>query len=83
MVPNVPLTFYMFRIMVMLGGYFIAFFLLVIFLVYKKDLTKMKWMHWIAILTIPLGYLAGQAGWAVADSRYDAYECSNIKRLYR
>ena len=66
-VPNVPLTFYMFRIMVMLGGYFIVFFMLVIFLVYKKDLTKMKWMHWIAILTIPLGYLAGQAGWAVAE----------------
>ena len=66
-VPNVPLTFYMFRIMVMLGGYFIVFFMLVIYLVYKKDLTKMKWMHWIAILTIPLGYLAGQAGWAVAE----------------
>ena len=66
-VPNVPLTFYMFRIMVMLGGYFIVFFMVVIFLVYKKDLAKMKWMHWIAILTIPLGYLAGQAGWAVAE----------------
>ena len=66
-VPNVPLTFYMFRIMVMLGGYFIVFFMVVIFLVYKKDLAKMKWMHWIAIFTIPLGYLAGQAGWAVAE----------------
>ncbi len=57
----------MFRIMVMLGGYFIVFFMVVIFLVYKKDLAKMKWMHWIAIFTIPLGYLAGQAGWAVAE----------------
>ena len=27
----------------------------------------MKWMHWIAILTIPLGYIAGQAGWVVAE----------------
>ena len=27
----------------------------------------MKWMHWIALLTIPLGYIAGQAGWIVAE----------------
>lgn len=67
LVPDVPLTFYTFRIMVMLGGYFILFFLVVLFLVYKKDLTRMRWMHWIALFTIPLGYLAGQAGWAVAE----------------
>ena len=66
-VPPVALTFYMFRIMVMLGGYFIVFFLFILFLVYKKDLTKMKWVHWLAILTIPLGYLASQAGWVVAE----------------
>lgn len=67
LVPNVPLTFYMFRIMVILGGYFILFFALTLFLVYKKDLSEMRWMHWVAILTIPLGYLAGQAGWVVAE----------------
>lgn len=67
LVPNVPLTFYMFRIMVVLGGYFILFFIVVLFLVYKKDLSQMRWMHWVAMLTIPLGYLAGQAGWVVAE----------------
>ncbi|MBR3014357.1 MAG: cytochrome ubiquinol oxidase subunit I, partial [Bacteroidaceae bacterium] len=30
-------------------------------------LPKWKWVHWVAILTIPLGYLAGQAGWVVAE----------------
>lgn len=67
LVPNVPLNFYAFRIMVILGGYFIFFFLLVLFFAYKKNLHRMKWMHWIAILTIPLGYIAGQAGWVVAE----------------
>ena len=67
LVPNVPLTFYMFRVMVMLGGYFILFFIVVLFLAYKKDLSRMPWMHWVAMLTIPLGYLAGQAGWVVAE----------------
>ena len=42
-------------------------FILVLFFVYKKDLSRMKWMHWVALLTIPLGYIAGQAGWAVAE----------------
>lgn len=67
LVPNVPLTFYAFRVMVMLGGYFILFFVVLLVLSYKKDFSKMKWMHWVALLTIPLGYLAGQAGWIVAE----------------
>lgn len=67
LVPNVPLTFYMFRVMVMLGGYFILFFLAILFLSYKKDLSKMRWLHWVGLCTIPLGYLASQAGWVVAE----------------
>lgn len=67
LVPNVPLTFYAFRIMVILGGYFLLFFTVVLFLVYKKDLSRMKWMHWIALLSIPLAYITGQAGWVVAE----------------
>ena len=67
LIPNVTLTFYAFRIMVILGGYFILFFALVLFFAYRKNLAEMKWMHWIAIFTIPLGYIAGQAGWVVAE----------------
>ena len=37
------------------------------FFIYKKDLSKMRWMHWVALLTIPLAYIAGQAGWVVAE----------------
>ncbi|NDW12969.1 cytochrome ubiquinol oxidase subunit I [Bacteroides sp. 214] len=67
LVPNVPLNFYAFRMMVILGGYFILFFGLILFFVYKKSLTKTRWMHWVAMLTIPLGYIAGQCGWIVAE----------------
>lgn len=67
LVPNVTITFYAFRIMVLLGVYFIFFFAFVLFLVYRKNFAGMKWMHWIALLTIPLGYIAGQAGWVVAE----------------
>ena len=88
LVPNVPLTFYMFRIMVILGGYFILFFAVVLFLVYRKPLAEMRWMHWVAMLTIPLGYLAGQAGWAVAECGRQPWTiqdmlptCASVSRL--
>ena len=88
LVPNVPLTFYMFRVMVILGGYFILFFAVVLFLVYKKPLAEMRWMHWVAMLTIPLGYLAGQAGWAVAECGRQPWTiqdmlptCASVSRL--
>lgn len=67
LVPNVTLNFYAFRIMVILGGYFILFFAVVLFLVFKKDLAKIRWFHYVTMLTIPLGYIAGQAGWIVAE----------------
>lgn len=67
LIPNVPLTFYMFRIMVMLGGYFILFFAWILFCTYKKELVRMRWLHWVALFTIPLGFIAGQAGWVVAE----------------
>ena len=55
LVPNVPLNFYAFRVMVILGGYFILFFIVVLFFVYKKDLSKMRWMHWIAFADYSFG----------------------------
>ncbi|MEG1837702.1 MAG: cytochrome ubiquinol oxidase subunit I [Bacteroidaceae bacterium] len=68
LVPNVPLNFYAFRVMVMLGVYFILFFTIVLFYVYRKDLSRMKWLQWVALITIPFGYIAGQAGWVVAET---------------
>lgn len=68
LVPNVPLNFYAFRVMVGLGCYFILFFAVVLFLAYKNRLASMRWMQWIALFTIILGHLAGQAGWIVAET---------------
>ncbi|MDO4780556.1 MAG: cytochrome ubiquinol oxidase subunit I [Bacteroides sp.] len=67
LVPNIPLNFYAFRIMVSLGGYFILFFLVVIFFSYKNKLEDKRWLQWVALFTVPLGYIAGQAGWVVAE----------------
>ncbi len=66
-VPNVTMNFYAFRIMVILGGYFILLFLIIIFLSWRKKLEKQRWLQWIALLSIPLAYIAGQAGWIVSE----------------
>lgn len=67
LVPNVPLNFYAFRVMVGLGCYFILFFAVVLFLIYKKRMANVRWMQWVGLWTIPLAYIAGQAGWIVAE----------------
>lgn len=69
LIPNIPLVFWPFHIMVYLGGYFILFFAVLTFLAYKKKevLENTKWLLWICVWTIPLAYIAGQAGWMVAE----------------
>ena len=67
LVPNVPMTFYAFRIMVILGGYFILLFLTTTILSIKGTFENKKWLHYICLWTIPLGYIAGEAGWVVAE----------------
>ena len=66
-VPFIPLCFYTFRIMVGLGCLFILFFAVTLFLVYKKDITAGKWWAWCAIVLLPLGYVASESGWLVAE----------------
>lgn len=65
LVPPVPLTFYSFRIMVMLGGYFIVLFAAL--LVLKERIARWKPVLLCVVLTIPLAWLASQAGWVVAE----------------
>jgi cytochrome bd ubiquinol oxidase subunit I len=67
LIPNVPLNFYAFRVMVGLGFYFILFFAVVSFLVFWKDLSKIRWMQWVGLWSIVGAYIAGQAGWIVAE----------------
>ena len=66
-IPDVPLVFYSFHIMVALGMLFLLIFGLTWFFLWKKKLENQKWLLWTALLSIPLGYLATQLGWIVAE----------------
>jgi cytochrome d ubiquinol oxidase subunit I len=67
LVPPVDLMFWAFRVMVGLGGYFILFFAVILYFRKRGWLEGAKWLHYVALWTIPLAYIAGQAGWVVAE----------------
>lgn len=65
-IPNVPLTFYSFHIMVGLGFYFIIFFVAFLLIMFRNVDPK-KGLLLLAIFTIPLAYIASMSGWIVAE----------------
>ena len=66
-IPSVPMSFYSFHIMVVLGGHFMILFMVVLFFLYKEKLQKTRWLLWVAIWTMPLVYLASESGWVLAE----------------
>ena len=67
LVPFIPINFWAFRVMVGLGALFILFFALVLFLFYRTDFLKHKYLHIAAIVLVPLAYIASESGWLVAE----------------
>ncbi|MBQ9570794.1 MAG: cytochrome ubiquinol oxidase subunit I [Prevotella sp.] len=69
LVPYIPVNFWAFRLMVGLGCLFILFFAVILFMDWrKKDLAKLPMWHYIvAIILVPLAYIASESGWLVAE----------------
>jgi len=67
LIPSVEPTFYSFRIMVGLGFHFLILFIVMLVLVLKDKIERKRWIQYVALWTIPLVYLASQAGWVVAE----------------
>ncbi len=67
LIPPIGLTFYSFRVMVILGGFFILLFIVTLIWERRGKIADAKWLQWVCLWSIPLGYIAGQAGWIVAE----------------
>lgn len=67
LVPPVTLVYWAFRVMVYVGGFLLMLMVVVLWLERRNRLKDMRWLLWVAMLSIPLVYLAGQAGWIVAE----------------
>ena len=53
--------------MITLASFFIALFLLILAYISKDKLDKAKWVLWISLLSLPLGYICLESGWIVAE----------------
>jgi len=67
LIPNVKLNFYAFHVMVILGGHFLILTMLILWLSLKNRWGDRKWLLWVALLTLPLPWIASQSGWIVAE----------------
>ena len=75
-VPPIAVNFWAFRVMVGVGCMFILFFAVVLAGAYgwpkalwrNRSMTSLpSWHYWVAIALIPLGYIASESGWLVAE----------------
>jgi len=67
-IPPVALTFYTFHIMVIIGGYLLIFFAIVLWLVYRHDkVFDRRWLQWVGILSIPMVWICSECGWITAE----------------
>lgn len=66
-VPPVGITFYSFHLMVTLGSYFLGLFFVLTYLCMANNIEKFRKLLWVCVWTIPLGYVAAEAGWIVAE----------------
>lgn len=66
-IPSIPLAFYSFHIMVILGIFFLVVFVLVLYWGIKDKLENKKWFLLISIFSIPLAYIASESGWVLSE----------------
>lgn len=65
--PPVGLTFYSFHLMFILGLFFIGLTALGMFLLWRKKLFGNKLFLWLAVVSVPLPFVANELGWIAAE----------------
>jgi cytochrome d ubiquinol oxidase subunit I len=66
-VPNVPVLFWCFRLMVALGLFFIALFATAFYLATRHRFDRHPWFLKLAFFSLPLPWIAVEVGWIVAE----------------
>ena len=77
-IPNVSMLFYSFHLMVGLGFLFVIFLAAFLLLGVQNKLENRKWLLWVAILMVPLPYIASEAGWILAGVGRQPWVIQNI-----
>src|SRR4029077_3302703 len=66
-VPNVPVLFWSFRLMVGLGFFFILLFATAFYLSARHRFEQQRWFLRLAFFSLPLPWIAAELGWVVAE----------------
>ncbi len=66
-IPNVPVLFWAFRIMVAAGFWMLLVFALSFFYCAKRTAGKRRWLLRAAFYSLPLPWIAAESGWLVAE----------------
>jgi cytochrome bd ubiquinol oxidase subunit I len=66
-IPEISGAFYSFHLMVILGFLFIMIFSVALYLLFKGQLSRNRWFLWVALLSIPLPYVASELGWILTE----------------
>jgi cytochrome d ubiquinol oxidase subunit I len=66
-VPNVPVLFWSFRVMVGIGLFLIALFATAFYFSARHRFERHRWFLRIAFLSLPLPWIAAELGWIVAE----------------
>ena len=77
-IPNVPVLFWSFRIMVACGMYFIVLFAYSFWLASKRRLDANRWYLKLALYSLPLPWLAIELGWIVAEYGRQPWAISGV-----
>jgi cytochrome d ubiquinol oxidase subunit I len=77
-VPNVPVAFYSFHLMVMLGFFFILVCILALMMLFRDTLIKNRWFMWVMLISIPLVYISSEAGWILAEMGRQPWIIQNL-----
>jgi cytochrome d ubiquinol oxidase subunit I len=66
-IPNVTVSFYSFHLMVVLGFILIMIFSIALYLLFRGTISDNRWFLWVALLSIPLPYIASELGWLLTE----------------
>lgn len=67
LVPSVPIVFWSFRLMIGFGSLMLLIILLLWWYQRKGSVEQQRWLLWAGVWSIPMVYIAGEAGWTVAE----------------
>ena len=66
-IPDVPVLFWAFRLMVVVGFFQIALFVVAFYLSARRQLDRYRVFLWTALCSLPLPWIAIELGWIVAE----------------